>query len=134
MININSLREAARTVEEKQSLTVWQKAEQANVRAIELLWSTLVFKYHSHRPSTFTGMERQAIRNLTAGYGIHNLLLYLTETVKSWTTLRSDRQFSSFPQVPTFQIFLHFHRLITPLIDIHQVKKIEERERLAAKQ
>ena len=133
-MNIGILKKAAEMIEGKQSLTIRQKAEQENVRAIELLWSTLVQKYYQHHPPTFTGMERQAIRNLVTGYGIRNLLLYLSETVKTWNTLKHNQEFSSFPQVPTFQIFLRFHRLITPLIDLNKIRQLEEKEKVIAKQ
>lgn len=128
------LQQAAEDLESQHSITIKKRAEQANVRAVELLWSTLVQKYHHHKPAVFTGIERQAIRNLTTGYGIHNFLLYITETIKNWQHLRETKEFSVFPLVPTFQIFYHYHRSITPLIDLQKVRKFEEQEKLRVRQ
>lgn len=128
------LQRAAEDLEDKQAATIKKKAEQANVRAVELLWSGLLQKHYSYMPARFTGVERQAVRNLVNGYGIHNFLLYLTGTVKNWANLKETKELLALPRIPTFQIFCHYHRIITPLIDIQIAKKIEEEEKKVALQ
>jgi hypothetical protein len=107
-----------------------EKAADKHVRAIELIWSSLVRKYHSYTPPLLTAQERGHCRALVSSYGAEALLDYLTSAIRDWKSIQA--KFAALPLTPTFQSFFRYHRDLTIIIEARRHAQEREAQKRAA--